>query len=1120
MRLRHPLLALTLLSLFVPGAVLAAVRASGLLCTASGAATVSSSTDGRTLSVSNIGSSGQDGVEISLSSFDGHHMATSATWTGGDAGTVCSWSWGTSNSGGGGGAGGSGRSRGIIVRQPGGMSVSVDLSELVTTPTMTVMLYRDRGSLPGEIVVTKTMDTASPALFSLTSDPVCPVPDVGLEFASVASTGKRQCLFNIGLKGRMSLSSPFVNGGIPVECDRIVVVGDCDGGDGLAGPCSMRVTSPSSSSFHAITFDSQSVVRFGASMTATGFDLDGTDVEMSLSPSPLFTSSSFSAVNPLFSRLFDLSNNPFSGPLPDLAQLSGSLRFSRSDPFVFSASDVGASLSCVVTGTGTCSPTGEVASLRSTYTAAHVLEMRSSFAGMCASEESVYVSRGGLLVASFAMPPSHVVTAQPTSGGPLGMAINEKGLPGEKKPAKTTTNNPKGRVPVGDGSSAVVGADGLSLHVSFMDSRVVCVDGTCVTGDDVTFHGECSSGACSSGGAVITITGENFGLERCTSGACSPSSSSLHVTGMTQTGVDQIRASVPPSAALSSNGPRVVVAVFRDAAGNAAARGASVTFQLSPNLVLEAVPAPVVEYDYFSSFGTSQMFVVDNGGGSYTVDSALLGPGCGPSSSGTLFSISVARAPGAADGMGFVDVRTVEVADCNAGDIPTAAGGREYIVLDSSSPSPPTIVATQVKTGNDASGLTRTQFQLGSLAVEDGIEVYRASFGNYPLYEDGPTPGSVPALSSSSPPAAPWEPVSLTCPAGGTAGLVCQVFASKRGYDYYMARSVDRAGNVSSSVMTTGTLTYHLGDVAGGGTVCAGDNQVVTPDISALGAHYGATLSLTSPFSCLDVGPTVGGTIDGRPSPDQRLSFRDLILYAINYSLVSMPASRPQAAAVNALRLAPAAVAAVGEAFDVALEMDGAGDVQGLSAQLAWDPAVVEPVGVEKGELIARQGLPGVVLSPGPGGVDAAMLGVGGGIAGSGTLAKVTFRVKSEGDPGIRIGSVDARDAQNHELSLGISGGTGAIPGRTALRMAFPNPFDQHMTIALALSHQGPASVGVFDVAGRKVRSLIQGVQPAGERLVTWDGRDDSGARLGAGVYMLRLDAGGHSETRAVRLVR
>ena len=74
--------------------------------------------------------------------------------------------------------------------------------------------------------------------------------------------------------------------------------------------------------------------------------------------------------------------------------------------------------------------------------------------------------------------------------------------------------------------------------------------------------------------------------------------------------------------------------------------------------------------------------------------------------------------------------------------------------------------------------------------------------------------------------------------------------------------------------------------------------------------------------------------------------------------------------------------------------------------------------------------------------------------------------------------------------------------------------------MVLSLSRSGPASVRVYDVAGRTVRTLLSGVQPAGERVLAWDGRDDSGTRLGAGVYMLRLDTAGQSETRAVRLVK
>ena len=322
--------------------------------------------------------------------------------------------------------------------------------------------------------------------------------------------------------------------------------------------------------------------------------------------------------------------------------------------------------------------------------------------------------------------------------------------------------------------------------------------------------------------------------------------------------------------------------------------------------------------------------------------------------------------------------------------------------------------------------------------------------------------------------------------------------------------------------MTSGTLSYHLGDVAGGGNPCAGDNRVGTGDISALGASYGATFPVGSPLSCLDVGPTRTGTVDGQPLTDHRLSFRDLLIYAINYSIVSMPAggAQPLAASSDALRLRVPSLPGVGQTFEVALEMSGAGDAQGVSAQLAFDPAVVEALGTARGELLARQGREAVVFSAQPGNVDAALLGVGGGIAGEGELARLTFRVKVPGDPALRIAAAEGRDAQNRELLLGGIGVTGGASGHTALRLAFPNPFYKSTTVVLSLREQGPASVRVYDVAGRTVRTLLNSVQPAGERVLAWDGRDDSGTPLGAGVYMLRLEAGGHRETRAVRLVK
>ena len=51
--------------------------------------------------------------------------------------------------------------------------------------------------------------------------------------------------------------------------------------------------------------------------------------------------------------------------------------------------------------------------------------------------------------------------------------------------------------------------------------------------------------------------------------------------------------------------------------------------------------------------------------------------------------------------------------------------------------------------------------------------------------------------------------------------------------------------------------------------------------------------------------------------------------------------------------------------------------------------------------------------------------------------------------------------------------------------------------------------VGVFNVAGRLVKTLASGSQAAGTYTVTWDGSDDSGVRMAPGVYFLKSKVGG-----------
>ncbi|MGH2570165.1 MAG: FlgD immunoglobulin-like domain containing protein [bacterium] len=81
---------------------------------------------------------------------------------------------------------------------------------------------------------------------------------------------------------------------------------------------------------------------------------------------------------------------------------------------------------------------------------------------------------------------------------------------------------------------------------------------------------------------------------------------------------------------------------------------------------------------------------------------------------------------------------------------------------------------------------------------------------------------------------------------------------------------------------------------------------------------------------------------------------------------------------------------------------------------------------------------------------------------------------------------------------------------------ARPNPFARSTELAIDLEEAAGAVVEVVDVRGRVVRGLWSGGLAAGTTTLTWEGRDDAGGRVAAGVYFVRLTTGEISRTRKV----
>ena len=105
-------------------------------------------------------------------------------------------------------------------------------------------------------------------------------------------------------------------------------------------------------------------------------------------------------------------------------------------------------------------------------------------------------------------------------------------------------------------------------------------------------------------------------------------------------------------------------------------------------------------------------------------------------------------------------------------------------------------------------------------------------------------------------------------------------------------------------------------------------------------------------------------------------------------------------------------------------------------------------------------------------------------------------------------------DLQSQEVSV-------RVPGAIArLTQNHPNPFATATHFELTIDESGPARVGVYDVAGRRVRLLDGGVRAPGTYRFTWDGRDAHGKTVANGVYFYRLEGTATVAARRMLLIR
>jgi endonuclease I len=85
---------------------------------------------------------------------------------------------------------------------------------------------------------------------------------------------------------------------------------------------------------------------------------------------------------------------------------------------------------------------------------------------------------------------------------------------------------------------------------------------------------------------------------------------------------------------------------------------------------------------------------------------------------------------------------------------------------------------------------------------------------------------------------------------------------------------------------------------------------------------------------------------------------------------------------------------------------------------------------------------------------------------------------------------------------------------------AHPNPFNPSTRVVFTMAEAGDVQLEVYGLDGKRVDVLMDGMAPAGENAVRWDGRDSTGRSLPSGSYLVRLKAGGSLDSERILLLK
>jgi hypothetical protein len=116
------------------------------------------------------------------------------------------------------------------------------------------------------------------------------------------------------------------------------------------------------------------------------------------------------------------------------------------------------------------------------------------------------------------------------------------------------------------------------------------------------------------------------------------------------------------------------------------------------------------------------------------------------------------------------------------------------------------------------------------------------------------------------------------------------------------------------------------------------------------------------------------------------------------------------------------------------------------------------------------------------------------------------------------FGETDVQSCVATVSKAGVEPGIGEtlIPRITNI----PNPFGGSTQIVFDMARKAKVTITAYDVRGRTVAEVFEGVLPQGQHSVSWNGKGSAGEELPSGIYFFSFRAGNFQATRKAMLVR